>query len=294
MKKRLLGFLLGVILASMCIGCGSENTTSEPTDAVESTTTEESTPAQTTEQSDVPAETAAPTPEATEEPTPEPTAEPTPEPTEAPTPEPTAEPTPEPTAEPTPEPAPQVVYTYTDMNATMYATQTVNVRDLPGTDGSKVGSLSTNQEVAVTGQCNETGWYRFDYNGQTAFVSNKYLSTEMVEVTPPADTNNTTTTECPYPLYQIIDEGGDRVYFYRAWDDSKGPNWADADYNVTQWNILYKQCAQTIAERHGWDFSSVDYAGPAEPTPYYIGTYQVYVQYLNVIGPDGTIVTSRP
>ena len=110
MNKRLLGLLLSVLLASMCIGCGAENTT---TDTVASATTEESTPTQTTEQSDAPAETAAPTPEATEEPTPEPTAEPTPEPTEAPTPEPTAEPTPEPTAEPaevptaepTPEPA---------------------------------------------------------------------------------------------------------------------------------------------------------------------------------------------
>ena len=86
----------------------------------------------------------------------------------------------EPTAEPIPEP--QVVYTYTDISATMYATQTVNVRNLPNTDGEKVGSLSTNQEIAVTGQCNETGWYMFDYNGQTAFVSNSYLSTEKVEV----------------------------------------------------------------------------------------------------------------
>ena len=67
-------------------------------------------------------------------------------------------------------------YTYTDMSATMYATQTVNIRTLPNTDGEKVGSLSTNQEVNVTGQCNETGWYRFEYNGQIAYVSNSYVS----------------------------------------------------------------------------------------------------------------------
>lgn len=47
-------------------------------------------------------------------------------------------------------------YTYTEMNATMYATQTVNVRNLPSTDGEKIGSLSTNQEITVIGQCNET------------------------------------------------------------------------------------------------------------------------------------------
>ena len=73
-------------------------------------------------------------------------------------------------------------YTYTDMSATMYATQTVNIRTLPSTDGEKVGSLSTNQEIAVTGQCNETSWYRFEYNGSTAYVSNSYVSDTKIEV----------------------------------------------------------------------------------------------------------------
>ena len=72
-------------------------------------------------------------------------------------------------------------YTYTDMNATKYATQTVNVRNLPDTSGDRVGGLSMNDEVAVTGQCNETGWYRFEYNGSTAYVSNQYLSDAMIE-----------------------------------------------------------------------------------------------------------------
>ena len=73
-------------------------------------------------------------------------------------------------------------YTYTDMSATMYATQTVNIRTAPSTDGEKVGSLSTNQEVNITGQCNETNWYRFEYNGQTAYVSNSYISDTKIEV----------------------------------------------------------------------------------------------------------------
>ena len=72
-------------------------------------------------------------------------------------------------------------YTYTDMNAIKYATQTVNVRNLPDTSGDRVGGLSMNDEVTVTGQCNETGWYRFEYNGSTAYVSNKYLSDTMIE-----------------------------------------------------------------------------------------------------------------
>lgn len=71
-------------------------------------------------------------------------------------------------------------YTYADLSKTMYAKSTVNVRSLPSTSGSKLGSLSKNQEVAVTGQCNETGWYRINYNNGEGFVSNKYLADEPV------------------------------------------------------------------------------------------------------------------
>lgn len=73
-----------------------------------------------------------------------------------------------------------IAYTYTDMSKTMYAKSAVNVRSLPSTGGTRLGSLSKNQEVAVTGQCNETGWYRISYNGGEGFVSNKYLVDEPV------------------------------------------------------------------------------------------------------------------
>lgn len=74
-------------------------------------------------------------------------------------------------------------YTYSEVSKTMYAKSTVNVRSLPSTSGSKLGSLSKNQEVAVTGQCNETGWYRISYNSGEGFVSNKYLADEPVAKT---------------------------------------------------------------------------------------------------------------
>lgn len=319
MKKRLLGFLICAMFVSVCVGCGAESTTTEQIETTATTATEDATPEQTTEPTA--------TPEATEEPhthnyTEEITTDATCEAdglktftcecgdtyteaivasghnyenyvynddatyladgtetatcicglTDTRTKE-----------------GSKLEYTYTDMTATMYATQTVNVRNLPSTDGEKIGSLSTNQEIAVLGQCNETSWYKFELDGQTAFVSNSYLSTEKVESQQTQSTNNAGGGECPYPIYQIIDEGGDNVYFYRAWDDSKGPNWANADYNADQWNVLYKQCAQTIASRHGWDFGSVDYMGPTERTPYYIEGYQVLKQKVCVIGPDGTI-----
>lgn len=66
-------------------------------------------------------------------------------------------------------------YTYIDLSTTMYAKSGVNVRSLPSTDGTRLGSLSKNQLVTVTGQCIETGWYRILYNDAEAFVSNKYL-----------------------------------------------------------------------------------------------------------------------
>lgn len=80
------------------------------------------------------------------------------------------------------EPAPS--YTYTDMNATMYATSLarVRVRAIPSADGFIVGILLPNQEVTVTGQCNETGWYRIEFDGETAYVNNEYISEIKAEV----------------------------------------------------------------------------------------------------------------
>ena len=183
MKKRILGLLFGVMLVSVCVGCGAENAITEVVETAE--TTQESTVEQTEVPTATPEEKVEPTPEANTEPVEETTAETEPETTET-----TEIVAPEPTEEPTPEPEPQATYTYTDMSATMYAQQTVNVRDLPDTSGNKVGSLSTNDEIAISGQCNETGWYRFEYNGNVAFVSNKYVGENKVEVQQQATANS--------------------------------------------------------------------------------------------------------
>lgn len=81
----------------------------------------------------------------------------------------------------------QTAYTYTEMNATMYAKQPVNVRNLPCKDGDRVGSLAKAQSIHVTGKCKETGWFRVDYKGITAFVSAGYL----LEEPPVTDTSAT-------------------------------------------------------------------------------------------------------
>ena len=220
MKKRLLGLLLGVMLISVLSGCGTESTTTEPTE----TTVEPS------EATDAPEETVEPTPETTEEPSEEVA-------TETETPEPTETAEPEQTEPLTTEPVTQ--YTYTDMSATMYAQQTVNVRDLPDTSGNKLGSLSTNDEITISGQCNETSWYRFEYNGSIAYVSNKYVGENKVEVqaSPSKSTKNKIENEDSYVPGQIINKGGTNVYFVM------GPN--------VDFEELCRQCDAIVSENLG-------------------------------------------
>lgn len=80
----------------------------------------------------------------------------------------------------------KTAYSYTELSAVMYAASAVNVRALPTAEGEKIGGLSAAQEVAVTGQCNETFWYRIEYNGQIGYVSNKYIVAEKPVTEAPA------------------------------------------------------------------------------------------------------------
>lgn len=149
MKKSLVAAMFAVMMISL-VGCGkaSEPKTIENTEVVEEVT-EEATETEVKAQDAVADDDVAEKPVVDEEPVAEEPASP---------------------------------YSYTDLSQTLYAQSTVNVRDLPEQTGAKLGSLSTNQEVTVTGQCNETGWYRISYNGGEGFVSNSYLGSEKVAV----------------------------------------------------------------------------------------------------------------
>lgn len=176
------------------------------------------------------------------------------------------------TPEPTEEVPPQPQFTFTDLEQVMYAKSSVNVRDLPNTDGTKLGGLSTNQEVAVNGQCNETGWYRIDYNGGIAYVSDKYLVTEKVvtqpvetasqsggevaqqpvEETQPEQPQAPTETECPVTMYTIFDEGNS-FYYYAFTHDPSG--------NYSEQNRSMGNQARAYAEEK---FGSYEWEGCAE------------------------------
>ena len=68
--------------------------------------------------------------------------------------------------------------TVTETSKTMYvSTDTLNVRDSWLSTSTKVGTLTRNQSVTVTGSCSN-GWDRIKFAGHTAYVSGKYLSDE--------------------------------------------------------------------------------------------------------------------
>lgn len=165
MKKKLVAVMLGIMMSFALVGCGDKTT-----ESAVATETEMVTEAVTEESTEVIEEVTE-----TEEPT-----EVVEEVTEVPEPTEVAEVSP---------------YTYTDLSQTLYAQSTVNVRDLPEQTGAKVGSLTTNQEVTVTGQCNETGWYRISYNGGEGFVSNSYLGSAKVKSQSTASSNSGKSTK---------------------------------------------------------------------------------------------------
>lgn len=182
--------------ALMLTACGSKETTSNETASTETTsaTATEATSVESTEMT---------------------TTEAAVEPTEAPTETPAESPAPavESTAAPVESTAVSTGYTYSELSQTMYAKSAVNVRDLPSTDGKKIGSLKASQEITVTGKCDQTGWYRFDWNNTTGYVSDKYIVSEK-----PAGNNTAATQQnaaTPAPA-QTTTTGNSEPYFDRA------------------------------------------------------------------------------
>lgn len=70
---------------------------------------------------------------------------------------------------------------WTDKNDTVYSLADVNVREGWGTSYKTVGGLSVGDEVKriATG---ENGWSKIEYEGKTAYVSSKYLTTDKAKV----------------------------------------------------------------------------------------------------------------
>ena len=228
--------------ALILTACGSKETTSNETASTENTSVEST---ETTTEATV------------AKPSVEPTVEPTVEHTEAPTKAPT-ETAPVPTVEPTAEPVKTTTvadagYTYSELNQTMYAKSAVNVRDLPSTDGKKIGSLKASQEITVTGKCDQTGWYRFDLNGTTGYVSDKYIVSEKpvanTAAAPAVTPAQTTTTGSSEPYF---DRAVAEQVFALVNNDRVANGLNALAWNEDMYNIAVQRCYEGAAgDIHG-------------------------------------------
>ena len=88
----------------------------------------------------------------------------------------------------------EMTFNVTDTNKTMYSTTSLNVRDLPDASANKIGTYSFNDEVNITGIC-DNGWVRVNYNNSTAYVKESYLSDDKVQVQKQPSTNSETNKE---------------------------------------------------------------------------------------------------
>ena len=90
---------------------------------------------------------------------------------------------------------------FTEVNETVYATGTVNLRSGPSTAHDKVGSLNKSDSVTRVGigTAEAEGWSRIQLSdGSTVYVSNKYLSTtkpvvQQQQTSKPSGGGSTTT-----------------------------------------------------------------------------------------------------
>ena len=119
---------------------------------------------------------------------------------------------------------------YKEVDETVYAKSTVNVRKGPSTDYDKVGSLSTGDSVKRIG-IGDNGWSKVIYKDEERFVHNDYLTTtKPVVATYPMTYSDSTAT------ITIYKEWYENAYCYAAHiqftDYSRlGTNCANASYN---------------------------------------------------------------
>lgn len=121
------------------------------------------------------------------------------------------------TLEPEKDVASEITFDVEDVNKTMYSTTSLNVRELPDAKSNKLGVYSLNNEVKVTGIC-DNGWARVNYNGATAYVKAGYLSDNKVEIPKPPAQNPVpeTNNEEPTPSAPTVVVGKEGTF-----DESK-------------------------------------------------------------------------
>ena len=309
MKHRTHKFATKAVAAILCAAlmltaCGSKETTSNETASAE-TTSVESTEMTTTE-----AAVAEPTVEPAETPTESETAPTETAPAESPA------PAVEPTTAPVEPTAVSTGYTYSELSQTMYAKSAVNVRDLPNTDGKKIGSLKASQEITVTGKCDQTGWYRFEWNNTTGYVSDRYIISEKPAVnTVAANTGSNSTAgnttqqntaapaATPAPAQTTTTTvSGTEEYFDRAMaeqvfalvNNDRVANGLNAlAWNEDLYNIAVQRCYENDVHAGMRAGTSENYAsGPTDADRFHEGWHDStghYNNYMNASWTDSAV-----
>ena len=301
MKHRTHKFAAKAVAAILCAAlmltaCGSKetaNTESTPVESTEVTTTEAATTEPAVDPTEAPME-----------------SEVTPTETPAESPAPAVEPTAAP-VETTAVSTVSTGYTYSELSQTMYAKSAVNVRDLPSTDGKKIGSLKASQEITVTGKCDQTGWYRFDWNNTTGYVSDKYIVSEKPAVNTVAANGNSNTagnttqqnTATPAPAQTTTTTvSGTEEYFDRAMaeqvfalvNNDRVANGLNAlAWNEDLYNIAVQRCYENDVHAGMRAGTSENYAsGPTDADRFHEGWHDStghYNNYMNASWTDSAV-----
>lgn len=176
--KRKIVMLFGLIYMMVLMAACGGNTTGTQTTP---TPTQRPTPYITIAGTQAPVPTAVPTKAPTVTPTCMPTVTlvPTdaPTPTAVPTNAPTVTNTPTVTNAPTETLTPTPGYTFQDIkDKELWTTAELNMRTLPSTKGDKITTAPKKSKVLAVRRCKETGWYEVEYNGETGYMSDAYLT----------------------------------------------------------------------------------------------------------------------
>ena len=97
-----------------------------------------------------------------------------------------------------------IVVTFQEVNETVYAKSTVNVRKGPSTDYEKIGSLSQGESATRIG-IGDNNWSKIEYKGEIAYVHSDYLQTTK----PPVINDGN------YPL--TYSDGTCTITIYKEW-----------------------------------------------------------------------------
>lgn len=79
---------------------------------------------------------------------------------------------------------PEITFTKTEVDETIYATTSANVRKGPSTDFDVVGRVKLGDEIKRTGIL-DNGWSEIEYKGATCYISSKLVSTEKPVIPEP-------------------------------------------------------------------------------------------------------------